>query len=99
MVCLGIIWFRLALRFGAVGAWRVNEEVVTVSFPGIEDGLQNAPGAEYFFAGMIEACKLLGIEVEFMYTHVKYREGFFAAAIEKTLENNDRIRQILHRAT
>lgn len=51
--------------------------------------------AGYFIEGLIKACKLLGIEVEFIYTHQKYRSGFFAGAIEKTLENNDKVRQIL----
>jgi lysyl-tRNA synthetase class 1 len=33
--------------------------------------------AEYFLAGLKEGSAALGIEVEFIYSHEKYRSGFF----------------------
>ncbi len=46
--------------------------------------------SEYFFAGYQEGVAALGVEVEPIYSHLKYREGYFVAAIERVL---DRITQ------
>lgn len=51
--------------------------------------------ADYFLAGLKEACSLLGIEVEFVHSHKKYREGFFVPAIEKALDNVDKAKEVL----
>lgn len=51
--------------------------------------------ADYFIAGLEKGCTALGIEVEFIRSHEKYRAGFFVEAIEKSLENIDEIKDIL----
>lgn len=51
--------------------------------------------ADYFLQDLIDASKALGIEVEFIRTHMKYQEGFFVPAIEKALEHADKVRTIL----
>ncbi len=51
--------------------------------------------ADYFIEGLMEASELLGIEVEFVRSHKKYGAGFFISAIEKALENETKIAEIL----
>jgi len=51
--------------------------------------------AEQFTQGLIDACAALKIDVEFIYSHTKYREGFFVPAIELALDNVEQIRQVL----
>jgi lysyl-tRNA synthetase class 1 len=51
--------------------------------------------AEYFLAGLKEGSAALGIEVEFIYSHEKYRSGFFGPAIERSLERMDKARVAL----
>ncbi|MEX1995629.1 MAG: lysine--tRNA ligase [Candidatus Saccharimonadales bacterium] len=51
--------------------------------------------ADYFLQGLIDAAKALGIEVEFIQSHKKYQAGFFVPAIERALEDETAIRQIL----
>ena len=51
--------------------------------------------ADYFLAGLVEACEILGIEVEFVRTNEKYRSGFFVPAIERALERLDKARHAL----
>lgn len=51
--------------------------------------------ADYFTDGMVTACKVLGIEVEFIRSHEKYRAGFFGPAIERSLERIPQARQAL----
>lgn len=51
--------------------------------------------AEYCLENLITACEVLGIEVEFMRSHQKYRSGFFVPAIERSLERVDKARQAL----
>ncbi len=51
--------------------------------------------AEFFIGGLERPSKTLGMDIEFMYTHDKYRTGFFTEAIEKALENADTIRASL----
>lgn len=52
---------------------------------------------EYFLAGLKEACSVLNIDVEFVYSHDNYRSGFFVEAIEKTLQNIAAVRQALEK--
>lgn len=51
--------------------------------------------ADYFLHGLVESCKALGIEVEFIRSHQKYRSGFFVPAIERSLERIPQARQAL----
>jgi lysyl-tRNA synthetase class 1 len=43
--------------------------------------------ADQFLQGLIDACHTLGIEVEFVRSHEKYRSGWMAPAIERALEH------------
>ncbi|MEX2014579.1 MAG: lysine--tRNA ligase [Candidatus Saccharimonadales bacterium] len=51
--------------------------------------------ADYFIKGLKKGCESLGIEVEFIRSHEKYRSGFFTEAIEKSLDNLGQIKNIL----
>jgi lysyl-tRNA synthetase class 1 len=51
--------------------------------------------ADYFLKGLIDATAVLGIEVEFIRSHSKYREGFFVPAIERSLERVTQAREAL----
>lgn len=51
--------------------------------------------AAYFLQTLIDACAALGIEVEFIQSHQKYRAGFFVPAIERCLEHIPEIRHAL----
>lgn len=51
--------------------------------------------ADYFIDGLRKGCESLGVEVEFIRAHAKYRAGFFTEAIEKSLDNIERIKNIL----
>ena len=51
--------------------------------------------ADFFLQGLIDGCENLGIEVEFIRSHTKYREGFFVPAIERSLERIPQARQAL----
>lgn len=50
---------------------------------------------DYFLAGLKEACASLGIAVEFVHSHQKYRAGYFVPAIEKALEHLKEARHAL----
>lgn len=47
---------------------------------------ENKSYAEYFLQGLIDASEILGIDVEFVNSHEKYRSGFMVPAIERSLE-------------
>lgn len=49
-------------------------------------GSQASSYGAYFTAQLQRACTTLGIEVEFLASHEKYRSGFFVPAIERCLE-------------
>lgn len=51
--------------------------------------------ADYFLQGLIDSCKALSIEVEFIKAHQKYRSGFMIPAIERSLERIPQARQAL----
>jgi lysyl-tRNA synthetase, class I len=59
------------------------------------DGQIGKSYADYFLQGLMDSCKLLGIEVEFVRSHPKYRSGWFVPAIELCLEHIPQIRQTL----
>jgi lysyl-tRNA synthetase class 1 len=51
--------------------------------------------ADYFLEGFKEANQLLGLEVEYMLSHEKYRGGWLMPAIELALEHVPQIRRAL----
>lgn len=51
--------------------------------------------ADYFLAQLQTATALLGVEVEFIRAHEKYRSGYFVPAIERSLERIPQARQAL----
>lgn len=51
--------------------------------------------AEYFLQGLRETCATLGIDVEFIRSHQKYRSGFMVPAIERSLERIPQARKAL----
>ncbi len=51
--------------------------------------------ADYFLQGLQQACEDLGVDVEFIRSHEKYRSGYFVLAIERCLERLDTIRNAL----
>lgn len=51
--------------------------------------------ADYFLQDLIDACKTLSIEVEFIKSHQKYRSGFMVPAIERSLERVPKAREVL----
>jgi lysyl-tRNA synthetase class 1 len=51
--------------------------------------------ADYFLQGLIDSCETLGIEVEFIRSYEKYRDGFMVPAIERALERVPQARQAL----
>lgn len=55
----------------------------------------NQSYADYFLAQLQRATASLGVEVEFIRAHEKYREGFFVPAIERSLEHLAEARQAL----
>jgi lysyl-tRNA synthetase class 1 len=51
--------------------------------------------ATYFIQSLVDGSAALGIEVEFIRSHEKYRSGFFVPAIERSLERVDKAREAL----
>ena len=51
--------------------------------------------ADYFLSGFLRSAKALDIGMEVVYSHQKYRSGFFASAIEKSLSNASQAKKIL----
>ncbi len=51
--------------------------------------------ADFFLQGLIDACEILGVEVEYIRSHKRYREGFFVSAIERSLEDLPKVKQVL----
>ena len=51
--------------------------------------------ADYFLQGLIDACRQLHIDVEFIRSHEKYRSGFMVPAIERSLERVPQARHAL----
>jgi len=51
--------------------------------------------ADYALKEFLESLSLLGVDVEVIRSHLKYRSGFFGPAIEKTLAKIKETRQVL----
>lgn len=51
--------------------------------------------ADYFFEGLLSSAKRLGIDMEVVRSHEKYRSGFFTEAIEKSLSGASKTKNIL----
>jgi lysyl-tRNA synthetase class 1 len=51
--------------------------------------------ADHFLGGLEEACKDLGVEVDFIRSHEKYRNGYFVPSVERCLERLDLIKSAL----
>lgn len=51
--------------------------------------------SEFFLKGLIDACETLGIEVEFIRSHEKYRSGWMVPVIERSLEHIPEARKAL----
>ncbi len=51
--------------------------------------------ADFFLQDLIDVSKALGMEIEFIQSYKKYRDGFFVSAIEKALEKYQEIRNVL----
>jgi lysyl-tRNA synthetase, class I len=51
--------------------------------------------ADYFLQSLVDGCKALNVEVEFVRSHPKYRSGWFADAIGIALDNTAKIKHIL----
>jgi lysyl-tRNA synthetase class 1 len=59
------------------------------------DGNEDLSYADFFLQGLIDSCKALEIDVEFVRSHPKYRSGWFVPAIEKSLEHMTEIKNAL----
>ena len=51
--------------------------------------------ADHFLQGLQQACQELGVDVEFIRSHEKYRSGYFVPAIERCLDRLDVIKTAL----
>lgn len=51
--------------------------------------------ADHFLEGLVEACETLGVEVEYVRAHEKYRSGWYVPAIEKALAHVSEARHAL----
>jgi lysyl-tRNA synthetase class 1 len=55
--------------------------------------------ADYFVNDFIHVAEVLGIEMEVIRSHEKYRAGFFVSAIEKTLADVEKVKDILSKVS
>lgn len=51
--------------------------------------------ADYFLQGLIDACAVLGVDVEYVRAYKRWREGWFVPAIELALDNIPKVRKVL----
>lgn len=58
------------------------------------DGTDKSYG-DFFVQALLDAAEEMGLSMEVVRAHEKYREGYFVPAIEKALDNSDEIRTIL----
>jgi len=58
-------------------------------------GKEGESYADFFLQGLIDSCDALGVDVEFVRSHPKYRSGWFVPAIELCLQHIPAIRQAL----
>jgi lysyl-tRNA synthetase, class I len=54
-----------------------------------------ASWADYYFKDFAKSAKLLGLDMEVIRSHKKYRTGFFVPAIEKVLDDIDKAREVI----
>lgn len=59
------------------------------------DGEEGKSYADYFLQGLVDSCKALNVEVEFVRSHPKYRSGWFVPAIELCLQHIPEIKRAL----
>jgi lysyl-tRNA synthetase, class I len=59
------------------------------------DGTEGRSYADFFLQGLVDSCRALNVEVEFVRSYPKYRSGWFVPAIELCLEHIPQIRQAL----
>lgn len=59
------------------------------------DGQEGKSYADFFLQGLVDSCKALNVEVEFMRSHPKYRSGWFVPAIELCLQHIPQIKTAL----
>jgi lysyl-tRNA synthetase class 1 len=52
--------------------------------------------ADFFLADWLEASKNLGVDIDVMRSHEKYREGFMVPAIERVLQRLPKVREALN---
>ena len=58
------------------------------------DGSKTSMG-DYFLQGLVDACEILGIEVEYPKASEKYRDGWYVPAIERALDHVPEARHAL----
>ncbi len=58
------------------------------------DGADKSYG-DFFVQALLDAAEEMGLSMEVVRAHEKYREGYFVPAIEKALDNSTEIRKIL----
>jgi lysyl-tRNA synthetase class 1 len=58
------------------------------------DGSDRSYG-DFFIQGLKDAAAALGLDMEFIHSHKKYREGFFVPAIERSLDRINESKKIL----
>lgn len=59
------------------------------------DGQEDKSYADFFLQGLVDSCRALNVEVEFVRSHPKYRSGWFVPAIELCLEHMPAIKRAL----
>jgi lysyl-tRNA synthetase class 1 len=59
------------------------------------DGQASKSYADFFLQGLVDSCKALNVEVEFVRSHPKYRSGWFVPAIELCLQHIPQIKHAL----
>ncbi len=55
--------------------------------------------ADFFLEGLTSACKILGVEVEYIRANEKYREGWYVPAIERALEHVPEAKKALEKVS
>lgn len=51
--------------------------------------------ADYFLSDLLDAINKMGLDIEIVRSHERYREGFFVPAVEQALEHVEDIKRIL----
>jgi lysyl-tRNA synthetase, class I len=54
-----------------------------------------ASWADYYFKDFSKSAKKLGLDMEIMRSHKKYRTGFFVPAVERVLDSIDKAREVI----